>query len=348
MHRRQFLSSLVSASALSLSRAAWGQGAAEAGAPIRIGFLGASHSHAMAKIRVVQESSEFSLTGACEDQPAVRERLRAAQVSLLTKEELWRASTVVVVESGVKHHARDAKAALLAGKHVHVEKPPADSLKGFLELQELARERKLLLQVGYMWRFNPGINLAIEAARQGWLGEVFQVRGTMNTLISPEERAVWAQFPGGALFEQGCHLIDPLIRLLGKPVKVSSVLGQHSPSGDGLADNTIAIFEFPRALGLVTNAALQPGAGPHRSFEIFGTNGVASVKPLEQPVLTLDMVKPAGPYAAGPQPVTLPPYRRYVAEFAELARCLRTGQVLSVSPEEELRVQEALLEASRM
>ncbi len=197
-----------------------------------------------------------------------------------------------------------------------------------------------------MWRYNPGINAAVEAAKFGWLGQIFLVRATMNTSIDAEQRREWAQFRGGAMFEQGCHLIDPLVRLLGKPLQVEPFLKRAGD--DELADNCVAVLEFARALGIISSAPLQPNSGRQRFFEVLGTNGSARVQPLEPPALSVDLGKAAGPYAAGRQEVKLPTYRRYVDEFAALARAIRTRQSLPFPPEQELTIQETLMRACQM
>jgi len=344
-HRREFL-----ATTLALTGAALLSGrasSAETARQIPVGFLGVGHSHFREKHKVVLESADWKLIGLCEGDEAVRAK-GPAGARWLSAEQLFAETEVIVVESTVEHHARDAKRALLAGKHVHVEKPPADTMEGFRELLQLAASKKRLLQVGYMWRYNPGINAALEAARKGWLGDVYLVRATMNTQAGPEQRRDWARFRGGAMFEQGCHLIDPLVRLLGKPLKVTSHLKHSAPVDDVLADNTVAVFEFLRALGVITSAPLQPNAGPQRFFEILGTNGTARVQPLEPPGFTVELGKAAGPYTAGKQEVKLPAYRRYVDEFAEMAAVIRAGKALPFSAEEELNVQETLLRACEM
>src|SRR5262245_1985350 len=297
---------------------------AETPGKIAVGFLGVGYSHFMDKHKLVSESKDWRLVGLCEEDTAVRAK-GPDGARWLSAEQLFAEAEVIVVESAVKDHARDAKRALLAGRHVHVEKPPADTMEGFRELIRLAGERKRLLQIGYMWRYNPGINAALEAARKGWLGDVYLVRATMNTQVGPEQRREWARFRGGAMFEQGCHLIDPLVRLLGKPTAVRPHLKHSAAIDDSLADNTVAVFEFPRAFGIITSAPLQPNANAHRFFEILGTNGTACVRPLEQPALTVDMAKAAGPYTAGKQDVKFPPYQRYVDEFVTLASALRKG-----------------------
>lgn len=317
---------------------------------IRIGFLGVGHSHTAAKLSVVRGSSQWELVGVWDASPRLQAMIQKAGYPLAARETLLHDPTVQVIAVGsdVKSHFTLAWMALEAGKHVHLEKPPACRRGELEKLIDAARRRKLLLQMGYMWRYHPGVNAALDAARKGWLGEIFLVRGTINTIGAPEQRAEWAQFPGGQMFELGCHLIDPMVRLMGKPVQITPFLRSHGPQGDKLADNNVAVFEWKKALGVITSSTLQPGAGPHRSFEIFGLTGAAVLKPIEPPVLTLDLQKPAGGFRAGSHQMQLPSFQRYVADFEDLARCVRSGEPLAVTPEEELLVQEALLRASGM
>ena len=334
MNRRVFLSSSLAAP-LAAER-------------IRIAFLGASHAHAAAKLDVVRENSAFELAGIVETDPALRARYEKSGAHLLTREQALGDATirVLAVESDVKDHAADARAALEAGKHLHLEKPPAADMKGCREVFSIAARRRLLVQPGYMWRYHPGINAALDAARKGWLGDVFMVRGTIGTLIPAAQRGELARYRGGQMFELGCHLIDPMVRLLGRPVKITPVLQKLGT--DGLVDNATAVFEFPRALGTITTSSLHAGANRHRAFEIFGSNGSAVLRPIEPAALHIDLIKPAGPYKTGIQAVELAPFRRYVADFTDLAEAVRLGRALSVTQEEELRVQEALLGASAM
>jgi predicted dehydrogenase len=349
MNRRELLGAAMAASVLGGAPAVGRSAkAAPAYGPTRIpiGFLGACHSHAADKVQVVRESADFELVGVCEADETVRRRLDQCGVPLVSQAELLERAQVVAVESDVADHARHAQLALMAGKHVHLEKPPADTFEAFRDLVALAHKHKRLMQMGYMWRYHPGINAALEAARKGWLGEVHLVRGTINTLLGPERRPEWGRFPGGVLFELGSHLIDVLVRLLGRPTKVHSALATHGPVADKLADNTVAVFEFPRALGVISSTTLQNNAMAHRRFEILGTQGTAVVGPIEPPKLMIDLAKAAGPYRAGIHPVALPPYRRYVDDFAELGRAVRQGMPLSISPEQDLLVQESLIRAS--
>ena len=68
---------------------------------------------------------------------------------------------------------------------------------------KLAREKKLVFQTGYMWRFHPGLDRIIDAVQHGWLGDVFLVRAQMNSLVEAKRRPEWAEFKGGSMFELG-------------------------------------------------------------------------------------------------------------------------------------------------
>jgi hypothetical protein len=69
MNRRCFLKSTVAfAAATPFSGALPAADSAKPARPrIKIGFLGVAHSHALAKVKVVQESPDYDLAGICED-----------------------------------------------------------------------------------------------------------------------------------------------------------------------------------------------------------------------------------------------------------------------------------------
>lgn len=318
--------------------------------PIPIAFARAGHSHGLAKLRLCRQSPDWKLLGVWEPDDAVRRKVEAEGVPILSREALLGGpARVIAVEGPVRYHFEDARAALAAGKHVHVEKPPADTMAGMRELADIARRGRLLLQSGYMWRYHPGFDRMIEAVRAGWLGEVYLIRGQINTMIDAAMRAELAIYSGGQMFELGSHLIDAVLRILGpavSPVRVTPTLRRFGT--DGLADNTVAAIEFPRTTVLIQSASMQPGGSGHRAFEVLGTRGTAVMRPLEPPTLTFDLATAAGPYRQGTQTVALPSYRRYEADLADLAGAVHGDHPLKVSLDDEVQVQSLVLAASGM
>jgi predicted dehydrogenase len=315
---------------------------------IPVGFLGATYSHAPDKIRLALTMPDWEFVGVCETSETGRRTCEQLGAKIITQDELFRFAQVVAVESEMRYHAPHALLALKAGKHVHLEKPPGLRLSEMQGLVEIAREKKLFLQVGYMWRYNPGFKVIFEAVRQGWLGEVFLIRCYISNSLSPALRPVLAKYPGGSMFELGSHLVDAIVRLLGKPEKVTSFLRRHGNFKDELKDNNVAVLEYDHANAVIINTALQAGDTPERSFEVLGTNGTAILQPIEDPVLTLDLARPAGPYMKGKQSVLLPGYQRYKDDFTELAAAIRGERDLSVSLDEELMIHETLMQVIGM
>jgi predicted dehydrogenase len=315
---------------------------------IKAGFLGGSHSHAAEKWRIVSASSDYEVIGMSEESPEVRARYEKQGARFLSAPELIAASDVVFVESAVRDHGKHALQVLTAGKHVHVEKPASDNLKDVEEMMRLARAKNLIVQVGYMWRYHPGFAKIFELVRNRWLGEVYLARGMIGNTLTAERRPEWAEFKGGGLFELGSHLIDALIRLLGEPTSVTPFLRKDGAFNDDLKDNNLAVFQFPKALGLILNSNLQHNSGRRRVFEVFGTNGSAILNPIEPPALEIDLAKAAGPYKAGIQTIPLPKYNRYAADIDDLAACIRGERKPLITLDEELRVQKWLLKACEM
>ena len=94
-------------------------------------------------------------------------------------------------------------------------------------------------------------------------------------------------------------------------------------------------------------SAWMSGANQHRSFEVIGTDGTFLVwAEASPPSMRVHLRKPQGRYAAGWQEIKLPPQPRFIGDFNELARAIKTGQPLKHSYDHELVLHETLLRAS--
>ncbi|MHB8974372.1 MAG: Gfo/Idh/MocA family protein [Pirellulaceae bacterium] len=315
---------------------------------LKIGFLGAAYSHAPPKLALLRNHVDFELVGIWDDDAQVRDQVAGQGIPMLSQAEVLSQSDVIAVESVVRDHARYARIALEAGKHVHLEKPPSLEFDDFQAIVQMARQKGLVLQGGYQYRHSPAFNAVMEATHEGWLGDVYMVRATMNNQLAVERRAEWAQYKGGVMYELGSHMVDAIVRLLGKPQKVTPFLYTHGPYGDSLKDNTLAVLEYPRAIATISSATFQPSSGVYRALEVLGTGGTATLRPIEPPTLELDLVRAAGPYRAGKNVQEWPKWERFAGDFAELAAAVRGQRQLTVTPEQEIAIHETLLLAAGM
>jgi predicted dehydrogenase len=344
MNRRTF----CAAAAFSLAR-----GSASTGR-IRAAMIGTAHGHAASKARALRQLPEYNFAGICRihpDEPDTNEAFQGLPRLPLDSVLQDPSIEMVAIETRVERNLEYAERAVAAGKFVHLDKPPGSPDLGRLRtLFEEARRRNRVVQMGYQWRYHPGMLAAIEAARKGWLGQVYSMRAAIDKPLTADERLQLAKFPGGIMFEEGCHLIDRAVDLFGKPKRVTGYLQHASPLDDGLADNTLAILEYEKAIAEISMIGFQPHGNRYRVFELSGTNGKASVQPYAPLRLMVDLLKSAGPYKAGDQVLepAEPPGPTYAPDFLEMARIIRDHAKPSYSMDHDLTVQDTLLQACGM
>jgi predicted dehydrogenase len=113
----------------------------------------------------------------------------------------------VVIATPVPSHYDLAKRALLAGKHVFVEKPPAMRASEMEELVALAQEGNLVLMPGHLLLYHPAVQKVKELIDDGGLGDVLCIYGNRQNLgkIRKDENALWSL---------GVHDLSVILHLL--------------------------------------------------------------------------------------------------------------------------------------
>ncbi len=349
--RRAFLSSVAAVGA-----GLWAAGSKAAqsrSGRIRVGQIGVGHAHA-SKLSVYQDSADYEVVGVVEPNESLRREAETQaafkDVRWLTQEELLNTDGLqaVLVETKVRDGLNTAEACVAAGKHIHLDKPAGDSLPRFQKILESAESQGLLVQMGYMYRYNPGIVMLREFLKQGWLGDIFEVHTVMSKVVDPESRRQLAEFSGGMMFELGCHVLDLVVGVLGEPDSVTAFHQHVSSQGDGLMDNTLAVLEYPKAIATVKTSAQEVSGGERRHLVVCGTEGTFHIQPLDQPSARIALSKARESYRVGYQDVTFPKYTRYVDDAADMAKILRGEKKADYTYTHDLAVQRTLLKASLM
>lgn len=321
---------------------------------IRIGQIGTKHAHASGKITTIRKYGDlYDLVGVVEPDEERRQVLENSAayrgVTWLTEEQLLNTPglQVVAIETEVCNLLTTAARCVTAGMHIHLDKPAGESLSQFKEILDNATRQGRIVQMGYMYRYNPGFQFIFQAIQAGWLGEVFEAHAVMSKTVSPATRQELAEYEGGTMFELGCHLIDALILALGKPDRVTPFIRRTRAPQDNLADNMMAVFEYPQATATVRSAVMEVDGFRRRQFVVCGNRGTASLRPLEPPQLVLTLDRAQQDFSSGTQKVPLPPLTgRYDGDFADLAQVIHGDKEHDFSPAHDLAVQEAILTAS--
>ena len=149
------------------------------------------------------------------------------------------------------------------------------------------------------------------------------------------------------MFELGCHVIDVVIWLLGRPAQVTPFVRRTRPDQDTLADNQLAVLQYPQATATVRSALIEVEGPQRRQLVVCGDDGTFDLRPLSGNRFRLALDQPRGDYKKGYQDVIFPGKpRRYVGDFAELAKVIREEKAPDFSAEHDLTVHETVLLAS--
>ena len=250
----------------------------------------------------------------------------------------------VIVETDFADACATADQAIKAGRHVHLDKPGGLRQDEFEAMRMDAEQRGLVFQMGYMLRYNPAFQLLTRAVKEEWLGRITEVDAMMGKQLDVTERKELSSLPGGGMFELGCHLVDAVCCLLGKPAAVHAF--SKLTGSDGFRDNQIALLEYPGAVAAIRCNMADPFGFPRRRFQITGTRGSMEITPLESGRITARFMEPHGDFKKGEQQIALTvPAGRYDSELTAFAASIRGGPPLPWNAAHDIAVHETALRA---
>ncbi len=256
---------------------------------LRLGQIGIGHNHAEGKMQGARKFPErFEIIGwAEENENWVKARGTLpcyADLPRLSVNEVIEKSDVILVETDVWDLTATAQRCVDAGKHIHMDKPASGTLAEWKHLLDTAEAKGLVVQMGYMYRYNPAIRQCIDWAREGKFGEIYAVNAEMSTFHAPAYRTWLKNFQGGIQYILGSHLVDLIVYLLGKPKRVVSFLKQSGLDGVEAADNNLAILEYDKALARVFVSSVEVNGWGRRQFVVTGSKGTMNIHPMERPL----------------------------------------------------------------
>lgn len=185
---------------------------------------------------------------------------------------------IVVVATSNDVHYSLSKQALLAGKHVIVEKPFTNTSAQADELIELARSKGLLLSVHHNARFHSDFKTVKRVLAEGKLGRVVNYEARFDRFRNYLRPGAWREenLPGSGIhYDLGAHLIDQALQLFGHPDAVFADL-RIQRDGAKTIDDFEYILSYQKLK--VTLRGQMLAKLPTPRFAIYGTNG-CFVKP---------------------------------------------------------------------
>jgi predicted dehydrogenase len=188
----------------------------------------------------------------------------------------------VIIATAHDSLARITRAAVLAGKHVLVEKPAARHVAELHELPALAAERRVCVRVGFNHRYHRALLQARRLVDASALGPLMFVRaryGHGGRLgYEHEWRASREQAGGGELLDQGVHLIDLARWFLGEFTEVSGYAGTFFWDMP-VEDNGFMLLKTAASKVAFLHASCTDWKNTF-SFELFGRTGKLQIEGL--------------------------------------------------------------------
>ncbi|MDW8417813.1 MAG: Gfo/Idh/MocA family oxidoreductase [Chitinophagales bacterium] len=156
-------------------------------------------------------------------------------------------SAAFVIATETRYHYDHARKALLAGKHVLVEKPLTTSVAQAKELCRIAKERGLILMVDHIFRYHPVVWKMKEYFREDYLGPIHYMDATrVNLGIYQEDVNV--------LWDLACHDLSIIQFLVNeKPTSVRAI-GRINPE-HGSEDVAYLFLYYPSGMLVQINSS---------------------------------------------------------------------------------------------
>jgi scyllo-inositol 2-dehydrogenase (NADP+) len=181
---------------------------------------------------------------------------------------------LVIVNTPNNTHYEFSKKALLAGKHVLVEKPFAATSAEAKDLFDISKKvnRKIMVYQNRRWDSDfQSVKAAIES---GTLGNLIEVYFRFDRYRREISKKAFKETPlpaSGLSYDLGPHLLDQIISLFGKPLKFFKTLRTFRPDSE-VDDYMNVHLIYPGGMNVFVTASLLT-ADPLPAFVLHGTQG---------------------------------------------------------------------------
>jgi myo-inositol 2-dehydrogenase/D-chiro-inositol 1-dehydrogenase len=205
-------------------------------------------------------------------------------------------SDAVLIACASKFHARYARAALEAGKHVFVEKPHAIDTAGIKELQaaiQVAKDKKLSLVSGLQSRYHPLYKETIQQIHDGAIGDIVTIEETwlrgpygLNARRQGQKEmefqfSNWYHFSwlsGDDVIQTLTHNLDRSTWVMKgqTPVRAQGLGGRSASFGEvygDMFDHHTVVYEYANGARLYASCRTVNNCHNDNSTRIYGTKG---------------------------------------------------------------------------
>ena len=179
---------------------------------------------------------------------------------------------VVVATPNTSHHPI-AKQALLAGRHVVVDKPFTTTLAEAQELVQIAKQQSRMVTVYQDRRYTGDFATVQKVVAEGALGRVTTYESHFDRFRPEQKPKAWREEPlpgSGVWFDIGPHLFDQALLLFGVPQAIGADI-RIERSGGRIDDAFDVTLYYPTLRAVLRASMLRQPVGP--TWIVNGTTG---------------------------------------------------------------------------
>lgn len=267
---------------------------------LKIGILGIGHNHGAAKISELRGfGDEVEIAGVAESEKIwlkKRKSLKAYDgLTFMSEEELLSLPGLdaVFVETSVPRLVPAAEKCVKLGLHVHMDKPAGVDLKQYAKVLRTAKAKNLVFQTGYMYRYNEAFAYLRDAVKSGRLGRLYGIQTAMSTLHPKnfKEQLVSYGVKAPVMYIFGCHLMDAIVTLWGKPLSVTAFNKSTGDDGMTFEDDSFAVLDYGNGIASVKVSSSETNGYGRREITAYGEKGAICIRPIEGSATVYETVR---------------------------------------------------------
>lgn len=261
---------------------------------IGIGFLAVTHPHVYTRADLLAEMEDVRLVAVWDEEDDSNATIFARRYGverianldmLLARPDI----DAVIVESWTQNMSGLAIRALRAGKKVLLEKPGGNNPEALQKLVSAVDETNGYLTVGYMVRQTSAHARLKQVVAEGTLGRITAARFHVS-VPAPDAVTPWFNLEtdiGGVLFEDGCHMLDLIIDLFGRPESVTAHIPKFADltakHGHRYEDAAACTLAWPDKVATLTLVGWEANEWLETwEMAVFGDMGTAEAGPLPE------------------------------------------------------------------
>lgn len=233
-------------------------------------------------------------------------------------------------------HAGQLRAAVVAGKHVFVEKPIANTIADAREMIELMRSAGLVLMTGHNTRRRRVFRRAKHVLDEGLLGTIVAVEANLSRPAGLQPGLpAWKADPTKCallpMMQLGIHFIDTIGYLL-QPVQRVSCFAANTVMPGPVFDSTAAILQLES--GIPVSLTSYYVSADAYFLRIYGTQGTLHCFPTH---MKLELLRNGELAETREEDFSAEGAESYILQMREFGECVRSGKTPETGGEEGLR-----------